>query len=219
MPCEKCRNIAIRAPPVGVLKILDFQNSKQEDINLKKVFYIIDKNGEFLSEDGKKRYKALSGQALYEYLRSEEGKIKYFDVWQDDDRAVMVGVEVPTERAKAYESEKRRRRYLSAVMEELDISITSLEVVMDAESGSVNGESALSSLSIDIEDALVEKIEKEELHRALKKLTQEERAFIKALFFDGYSERDYAKKTGVYHNAVHKKKLRILKKLKNFLKN
>ena len=219
MPCEKCRNIAIRAPPVGVLKILDFQNSKQEDINLKKVFYIIDKNGEFLSEDGKKRYKALSGQALYEYLRSEEGKIKYFDVWQDDDRAVMVGVEVPTERAKAYESEKRRRRYLSAVMEELDISITSLEVVMDAESGSVNGESALSSLSIDIEDALVEKIEKEELHRALKKLTQEERAFIKALFFDGYSEREWSRITGIPQKTINNRRRKIIDKLKKFLNN
>ena len=91
---------------------------------MKKVFYILDSNGEFLSEDGKKRYKALSGQALYQYLRTGEGKKKYFDVWQDDDRAVMVGVEVPTERAKAYESEKRRRRYLSAVMEELDIKYT-----------------------------------------------------------------------------------------------
>ena len=68
---------------------------------MKKVFYILDSNGEFLSEDGKKRYKALTGQALYQYLRTGEGKKKYFDVWQDDDRAVMVGVEVPTERAKA----------------------------------------------------------------------------------------------------------------------
>lgn len=179
----------------------------------------MDRNGEFLSEDGKKRYKGLTGQALYQYLRSEDGKKKYFDVWQDDDRAVMVDVEVPPERAKFYESEKRRRRYLSAVMEELDISITSLDVVMDAENEIVNGEYALSSLSIDIEELLIEKIEKEELHKAIQKLTKEERAFIKALFFDGYTERDYAKKKGVYHNAVHKKKLRILKKIKNFLKN
>lgn len=186
---------------------------------MKKIFYILDDNGEFLSEDGKKRYRALTGQALYQYLRTEEGKKKYFDVWQDDDRAVMVGVEVPTERAKLYEAEKRRRRYLYAVMEELDISITSLDVVLDAESEMVNGEHALPSLAIDIEESLVEKIEKEELHKALKRLTKEEREFIKALFFDGYSERDYAKKTGVYHNAIHKKKLRILKKLKNFLKN
>ena len=186
---------------------------------MKKIFYMLDSNGEFLSEDGKKRYKALTGQALYEYLRSEDGKRKYFDVWKDDDRAVMVGVEAPPERAKIYESEKRRRRYLYSVIEELDISITSLDVVIDTENEIVNGEHALPALSIDIEESLVEKIEKEELHKAIQKLTKEERSFIKALFFDGYSEREYAKKTGVYHNAIHKKKLRILKKLKNFLKN
>ena len=186
---------------------------------MKKVFYIIDKNGEFLSEDGKKRYKALSGQALYEYLRSEEGKNKYFDVWQDDDRAVMVGVEVPPERAKVYEAEKRRRRYLYAVMEELDISITSLDVLTNNENEMVNGEHALPSLSVSVEETLMDKLEREELHKAIKKLTKEEQEFIEAIFFEGYSERDYAKKTGVYHNAIHKKKLRILKKLKNFLKN
>lgn len=107
---------------------------------MKKRFYILDGNGEFLSEDGKKRYRVLMGQALYQFLRTEEGKKKYFDVWQDDDRAVMVGVEVPPERAKIYESEKRRRRYLYAVIEELDISITSLDVVLDAENEMVNGE-------------------------------------------------------------------------------
>ena len=185
---------------------------------MKKIFYILDDNGEFLSEDGKKRYRALTGQALYQYLRSEEGKKKYFDVWQDDDRAVMVGVEVPPERAKIYAAEQRRRRYIKDVMQALDISHTSLDIITDMETNDINGEQIL-SLGVSIEEDLIEKIEREELHKAIKKLSKEEQEFIKALFFDGYSERDYAKKMGVYHNAIHKKKARILKKLKNFLKN
>lgn len=32
-----------------------------------------------------------------------------------------------------------------------------------------------------------------------------------------FTEREYAKQKGVYHNAVHKRKLRILEKLKKFL--
>ena len=173
LPCKKCRNIAIRAPPVGVLKILDFQNSKQEDVKLKKVFYIIDKNGEFLSEGGKKRYRALTGQALYQYLRTEEGKKKYFDVWQDDDRAVMVGVEVPTERAKIYAAEQRRRRYIKDVMQALDISHTSLDIITDMETNDINGEQIL-SLGVSIEEDLIEKIEREELHSAIAKLSAKE---------------------------------------------
>lgn len=185
---------------------------------MKKIFYILDNNGEFLSEDGKKRYRALTGQALYQYLRTEEGKKKYFDVWQDDDRAVMVGVEVPPERAKIYAAEQRRRRYIKDVMRALDISHTSLDIITDMETNDINGEQIL-SLGFSIEEDIIEKIEREELHKALKKLSKEEQEFIKALFFDGYSERDCAKKMGVYHNAIHKKKARILKKLKNFLKN
>ena len=185
---------------------------------MKKVFYILDSNGEFLSEDGKKCYKALTGQALYEYLRTEDGKKKYFDVWQDDDRAVMVGVEVPPERAKIYESEKRRRRYLSAVIEELDISITSLDVVLDAENEMVNGEHALPSLIVSVEEMLIDKIEKEELHKAIKKLTKEEQELIYFHYFENRSETDLAKAYGISQQAISKKIRKIREKIKNLLK-
>ena len=48
-------------------------------------------------------------------------------------------------------------------------------------------------------------------------LTDDELELIKAIFFDGVSEREYALRKGVYHNAVHKKKVRILKKLKDLM--
>ena len=206
----------IRGPPVGALEFLDFQNSKQEDINLKKVFYIIDKNGEFLSENGKKRYKALSGQALYEYLRSEEGKIKYFDVWQDDDRAVMVGVEVPSEKIKIYAAEQRRRRYVKDVMKELDISITSLESIVENNDNSLNGEEILASFDIEIEDEIIRKITIEEVRRAIRLLPLDEQKLIKEIFVCGKTERELSKKYGVSQVAIHKRKNRILQKIKKF---
>lgn len=107
---------------------------------MKKIFYILKPNGEFYSTDRMKRYKQLTGQALYAYLRTEEGKKKYFDVWKDDDREVMIGVEIPLERAKKYAAENRRRRYIKSVMKELDISLTSLDIITDAETESFNGE-------------------------------------------------------------------------------
>ncbi len=185
---------------------------------MKKIFYILDGNGEFLSEDGKKRYKALTGQALYAYLRSEDGKKKHFDIWKDDDRAVMVGVEVPSERAKIYEAEKRRRRYVSAVMAELDISITSLEVMTDNENETLSGEHALASLSIDIEDALIEKMEKEELHKAIKKLTKDEQELIYFHYFENRSETELSKVYGISQQAISKKIRRIREKIKTLLK-
>ena len=40
---------------------------------------------------------------------------------------------------------------------------------------------------------------------------------MKAIYFDGLSEREYAAQLGVYPNAVHKRKLRILAKLRRMI--
>ena len=185
---------------------------------MKKIFYILDGNGEFLSEDGKKRYKALTGQALYQFLRTEEGKKKFFDVWQDDDRSVMVGVEVPPERAKMYAAEQRRRRYIKDVMQALDISHTSLDIITDMETNDINGEQIL-SLGVSIEEDLIEKIEREELHSAIAKLSAKEKELIQALFFDGYTERQWSTLTGIPQKTINDRKHKILEKIKKFLKN
>ena len=186
---------------------------------MKKIFYILDDKGEFYSADRTKRYKALSGQALYEYLRSEEGRGKYFDIWKDDDRDVMIGVEVPKERAKIYAVERRRGRYIKQVMKELDISLTSLDIITDIETDSIGGEQILADLSINIEDEITDKIQLEELHKALKELSKEEMLLVKALFFDGYSEREWSTISGIPQKTINNHKRKIIEKLKNILKN
>ena len=185
---------------------------------MKKIFYIIDNNGEFYSPDRTKRYKALTGQALYVYLRSEEGRGKYFDVWKDDDREVMIGVEIPIEVLVAHRKETHRREYLQKVIRELDISHTSLDIITDMENGSINGEQILSSLSVDFEEEIIEKIEKEELFTAISKLDNDEIEIIRELFYNDKTERYLAKKYGVSQVAIHKRKQRILEKLNKFLK-
>ena len=68
-----------------------------------------------------------------------------------------------------------------------------------------------------VEDAVLRKLAEDELHRALEKLTDEEYALVYVLFFEGKTERSYAKELGVSQVAVHKKKQRILKKLKEII--
>jgi RNA polymerase sigma factor (sigma-70 family) len=68
-----------------------------------------------------------------------------------------------------------------------------------------------------VEDAVLRKLAEDELRRALKKLTDEEYALVSALFYEGRTEREYAKELGISQVAVHKKKQRILKKLKEIL--
>ena len=51
----------------------------------------------------------------------------------------------------------------------------------------------------------------------LSLLEQAEQLLIRDLFYNGLTERDAAQKYGVSQVAIHKRKLRILKKLKNMM--
>ena len=55
------------------------------------------------------------------------------------------------------------------------------------------------------------------LQDALATLTSDERALINALFFEGLAECEYAAQIGTSQQNIHKKKKRILSKLKNVL--
>ena len=68
-----------------------------------------------------------------------------------------------------------------------------------------------------VEEAAITAIMLEKLLVSMKRLTVDEYELIVALFYDGKTEREYAQSKGVYHNAVHKRKILILKKLEKFL--
>ena len=57
----------------------------------------------------------------------------------------------------------------------------------------------------------------DKLRAALPLLTDKEQRLIRALYFEGMTERQYAEQEGVYRNAIHKRKVRILAKLKKLL--
>ena len=70
-----------------------------------------------------------------------------------------------------------------------------------------------------VEDQVIQKIQNEMLHKAISLLSDEEEKLIHLLFFEERTKREAAEMMGIYHNAVHKKKKRILQKLKNILEN
>jgi len=63
---------------------------------------------------------------------------------------------------------------------------------------------------------LSEHSESEELRRCLSLLTDDEQDLIHALFFEGMADQAYAETLGVTRQAVNKRKLRVLKKIKKF---
>lgn len=69
------------------------------------------------------------------------------------------------------------------------------------------------------EELVIQNMQLEQLYKALSLLSEDEQYLIRQLFFEERTERDLAKELKIYHNAVHKRKNRILKKLKNILEN
>lgn len=67
------------------------------------------------------------------------------------------------------------------------------------------------------EDMVIRRMEAMRLYTALSRLPDDERWLMERIYFQERTEREIAKELGVCHNAVHKKKLRILGKLKNIL--
>ena len=57
----------------------------------------------------------------------------------------------------------------------------------------------------------------DKLKYSLSLLSSEEQELIHAVFFDELTEREIAKRQGVSQNAIHKKKQRILEKIKKNL--
>jgi len=82
-----------------------------------------------------------------------------------------------------------------------------------------NGEDILIDHNVDVAEEVAERMMMEKLKQSIDLLSDADRELIKALYFEGISEREYAQRMGVYHNAIHKRKIRILENLKKILEN
>lgn len=69
-----------------------------------------------------------------------------------------------------------------------------------------------------VDEIVADKLLLDELYSALSELTDDERKLIDALFYKEKSERTFAKEIGISSIAVHKRKHKVLDKLKNILK-
>lgn len=71
--------------------------------------------------------------------------------------------------------------------------------------------------ALSLDDWMIGRLEIEQLHKALNVLSDDERYLMIQLYFEERTERELAEELGVYHNAVHKQKIRILAKLRKIL--
>ena len=71
----------------------------------------------------------------------------------------------------------------------------------------------------DVFDTVADKIMEDKLRQCLDFISEDERKLITDIYFNGISEREIAKIQEVSQNAVHKRKHKILKKMKKYMEN
>ena len=57
-----------------------------------------------------------------------------------------------------------------------------------------------------LEELVIGRMEAEQVHKALKLLSDDERYLMIQLYFEERTERELAEELGIYHNAIHKQK-------------
>lgn len=106
---------------------------------------------------------------------------------------------------------QRRQKYIDErSRDNKDISYDSLTT------DEFNGEDILVDDGESVEDQAVRNVTAEEIRFIISLLKPADQELVQAMFFEGLSERQYAKRCGVNRNAIHKRKVRILEELKNF---
>lgn len=137
-----------------------------------------------------KQYKAKNGiiievsEEIYKYLKKSDRQIKYI------------------------EQDLKQTQYIINQKEATIKEIPSREDSLDR----------LTAVGFDFVDNTADfresVIDKIMLEQALEKLSDKERYLITQLFYFGRTERELADELGVYRNAIHLQKKKILKKLK-----
>lgn len=121
-------------------------------------------------------------------------------------------MEVTEETYRDYYRDKRRQKYIDERSRlNGDVSYNALDT------DETLGEDVFADEKTDVEAEVINKMTVAELRKAFLLLSPDERELIKILFIDGVTERKASEIYGVSQVAIHKRKNKILAKLKEFL--
>ncbi|MBQ3194269.1 MAG: sigma-70 family RNA polymerase sigma factor [Oscillospiraceae bacterium] len=122
-------------------------------------------------------------------------------------------IEVSEEVYRAYYGMDRRERYL----EERDLK-NGLISYHTLDTPTHGGEAAMSNIRApSVEDEMLASELLTLLHRCINVLPRAERELIQAIYFEGMTENEYAKKIRLTQSGVSRKRKKILSKLKELL--
>lgn len=122
-------------------------------------------------------------------------------------------VEVTPEVYYAYFRMERQERWQEEKLQGHDV--VSYDALDNTETVGVE---VLPDLSLpSMEEVMMSREIYEKLHRAVEALPKEERDLIHAIYFEGKSEREYARILGISQNSTLKRRRKILSKLKKYM--
>lgn len=156
----------------------------------------------FMLEDG--QYIEIS----YEYYQRlvEENSMRRFWLFGG------MLMELPEEHYVQMNREKARRQY-QCIMAKKKGEFSYDSIGAD----DFDGQMILEEYGPDVGEEVELRIMSEKLHEAIKELSDEDAELVQALFFEGVTERHYAKELNISQVAVHKRKKKVLEKLRALL--
>jgi len=120
-------------------------------------------------------------------------------------------IPVTEEVYRAYQQPKWREKKQAEVRAQNEVSLDAM--LETGYSGHLDSRQAL------VDEIVADKLLLDELLKALAELNEDERFLIDELFYKEKTEREIADSSNISHQAVHKKKNRILAKLEKLLKS
>ena len=176
------------------------------------IYYVIDKNGEYSSQDGKVKYRKLEGSEIYYYLRSNEAKGKRFYVEED------IGIEVIKEKENIVRQYESRKQYIAINSEKYPYEVISFFADVPETEGT--GEEVAKDEETDVFKQALYNLVVEDLYAAIEKLTEKEKYIIKNLYLNTppKKQKDLADELLVSQQVISKILTSAKKKLKKYLK-
>lgn len=180
-----------------------------------KIYFIEDENGMYYSEDCSRRFSKLTGEEAYNFLRSEIGKTKRFmKVNDSEDGSDDVYFEVPKKNEKEFRKYERRKQYIADNKRDSTVEVYSFEEIDE------NWEEIMVDDSVDVEEEVVGKLDREAIYKAIDLLPQEDKELLTALYLldEPMSEPEYAAITGIPQSTISYRKIRSISRLRELLK-
>lgn len=178
------------------------------------IYYIFDEKGKIYSEDKTRRFTALEGISLHNYMKTEESRKAYF-LKTEDEKGNIIAVQMPEEMAKEYEEERKHSAYLRSFEDAFQF------VSLDFPTGEDEAdtmESFIADESADFFLSVCKQMDIELLRRAIKTLKPKELLIIQTMYLGQkeLSVREVASQLGMPFMTVQSSKKRALDKLKKF---